>query len=60
MEIVVIIIVSYVAFAIVAAIVAKNKGRSEVGWALASLLLTPLVILVLLALPVTGNDEKRG
>jgi formate hydrogenlyase subunit 3/multisubunit Na+/H+ antiporter MnhD subunit len=60
METVVIIIVIYVAFALVAAVVAKSKGRSEAGWAIASLLLTPLVILVLLALPVTGGDEQRG
>ncbi len=59
-ETVVIIIAIYIAFAFVAAVVAKKKGRSEKGWAIASLLLTPLVLLVLLALPVTGGDEQRG
>ncbi len=59
-ETVVIIIAIYIAFAIVVAVVAKNKGRSEKGWAIASLLLTPLIILVLLALPATGGDEQQG
>ncbi len=59
-ETVVIIIVIYIAFAIIAAVVANIKGRSGKGWAIASLLLTPLVILVLLALPVMGGDEQRG
>jgi uncharacterized protein (DUF58 family) len=41
----------WVVVAIVAAIVASNKGRSGVGWFFLCILLTPLAILVLLALP---------
>ncbi len=60
METVVIIIVIYVAFALIAAVVAKSKGRSAAGWAIASLLLTPLVILVLSSLPPVTGDEQPG
>ncbi len=59
-ETVVIVIVIYIAFAIVAAVVANIKGRSGKGWAIASLLLTPLVILVLSALPSVTGDAQQG
>src|SRR5271169_354769 len=45
------IFVIWTAVAIVGAIVAKNRGRSDIGWFFLCLLLTPLAILVLLALP---------
>jgi hypothetical protein len=38
-------------FAIVAGVIASNKNRSVIGWVALSLLLTPLTILILLALP---------
>jgi hypothetical protein len=45
------ILVIWTVVAIVGAIVATNKGRSGAGWFFLCLLLTPLAILVLLALP---------
>jgi hypothetical protein len=41
----------WIILAIVGAIVANNKGRSGVGWFFLCLLLTPVLILALLALP---------
>src|SRR5260370_20432260 len=40
----------WIVMAVVAGIVASNKGRCGVCWALSSLVLSPLLILVLLAL----------
>jgi hypothetical protein len=37
--------------AILAVIIAGTKGRSEAGWAILTLLLSPLVLLILLVLP---------
>ena len=45
------LLVVWIVIAIVGAIVAGNKGRSGVGWFFACLILTPLAILILLALP---------
>jgi Uncharacterised protein family UPF0547 len=45
------ILAIWTVLAIVAAIVAGNKGRSGAGWFFLCLLLTPLALLVLLALP---------
>jgi hypothetical protein len=45
------ILVIWIVVAIVGAIIAGNKGRSSGGWFFLCLLLTPLAILVLLALP---------
>ena len=44
-------------FAIVAGVIASNKKRSVFGWALLSIVLTPLVILILLALPPVKREE---
>jgi len=49
----------WIVLAIVGAIVANNKGRSGVGWFFLCLLLTPLVILVLLALPTLKRTEAQ-
>ena len=61
--------VLYLVCAIVAAVVARKKGRSQIGWFVLSLLLTPLMVLVLLALPpvqgaveaaaILGGEQKR-
>jgi hypothetical protein len=45
------LLVIWIILAIVGAIVASNKGRSGAGWFFLCLLLTPVVILILLALP---------
>jgi hypothetical protein len=49
----------FLAIWIILAIVANNKGRSGVGWFFLCLLLTPLVILVLLALPTLKRTEAQ-
>ncbi len=53
------VLVIYVVVAIVAAIVAGNKGRSGVGWFFLCLVATPLAILVLLALPSLKPSEPQ-
>ncbi len=45
------IVVLWIVVLIIAPIVAGNKGRSQGGWFLACLLLSPLAILILFALP---------
>jgi hypothetical protein len=51
------IIVIWVVVAIVAAIVANNKGRSGAAWFFLCLLLSPLAILVLSALPALNTKS---
>jgi hypothetical protein len=53
------ILVIWTVVAIVAAIVATNKGRSGAGWFFLCLLLTPLALLVLLALPTLKPPEPQ-
>jgi hypothetical protein len=53
------ILIIWVVLAIVGAIVASNKGRSGAGWFFLCLLLTPVVILILLALPSLKRPEPR-
>ncbi len=65
------ILTLWIVVAIVAAIVASNKGRSGLGWFLLCVLLTPLAILILLVLPslkpadpqvvrvIEGGDGQR-
>jgi hypothetical protein len=53
------VLVIWIIVAIVGAIVAGNKGRSAVGWFFLCLLLTPLAILVLLALPTLKLPEPQ-
>lgn len=43
-------LIFWIVMTAVAAIVAGNKGRSRIGWGLATFLLSPLVVLILLAL----------
>jgi len=49
----------WIVIAIVGAIVANNKGRSGLGWFLLCLILTPLMVLVLLALPALNPPRLR-
>ena len=53
------ILIIWFVVAIVAAIVASNNGRSGAGWFFLCLLLTPLAILVLLALPTLKPPEPQ-
>lgn len=48
----------WVILAIVAGIVASNKGRSGVGWFFICFFFTPLFLLILLALPKIGQVEQ--
>jgi hypothetical protein len=52
-------LVIWIVLAIVGAIVASHKGRSGVGWFFLCALLTPLVILILLALPTLKATEPQ-
>jgi hypothetical protein len=52
-------LVAWIVLAIVGAIVASNKGRSGAGWFFICLLLTPLMILVLLALPTRKSLQPH-
>ena len=52
-------LVIWTVVAIVGAIVANNKRRSGVGWFFLCLILTPLAILVLLALPTLKAAEAQ-
>lgn len=45
--------------AIVAGILASRKNRSVGGWVIGSLLLTPLIVLILLALPSSTSEESE-
>ena len=54
-----VIILCWIVVPIVAAIVASNKGRSGAGWFFLCLSLTPLAILVLLALPTLKPPEPQ-
>jgi hypothetical protein len=49
----------WIVVAVVGAIVANNKRQSGVGWFFLCLLLTPLAILVLLALPTLKPTEAQ-
>jgi hypothetical protein len=53
------ILIIWIVVAIVGAILANNKGRSGIGWFFICLLLTPLAILVLLALPTLKPPEPQ-
>lgn len=44
-------IISWVIIPSITAIVAKNKGRSQLGWAIFSVLIWPLAVTILFALP---------
>jgi hypothetical protein len=52
-------VVIWIVVAIVAAIVAGNKGRSAAGWFFLCILLTPLAIFILLALPTLKSAEPQ-
>jgi hypothetical protein len=53
-------LIVWVVIGIVAAVVAGNKGRSRIGWFLLCFFLTPLAVLILLALPtlVEASPER--
>jgi hypothetical protein len=47
----------WIIFPIVAWILASNKGRSRFGWLLLTLLFSPLMVLILLALPAVVDTS---
>lgn len=49
----------WVIAAILAGVIASNKNRSVGGWVIGSILLTPLIILILLALPKIENYYEQ-
>ena len=49
----------WVICAIVAAIVAGKKNRNGAGWFFAALFLTPLMLLIILALPAAAGTEGQ-
>jgi hypothetical protein len=52
-------LVVWIVLAFVGAIVASNRGRSGAGWFFLCLLLTPLMLLVLLALPTRKLPQPQ-
>jgi hypothetical protein len=52
------LLILWIVIAITASIVASRKGRSRTGWFFLCLLLTPLIILILLALPARGVQRS--
>lgn len=55
----VIIIIAYAIFAVLAGIMAEKRNRSVSGWVILTVLLSPLVLLILLALgPSDGKAES--
>ncbi len=55
------VLVVWVVAAIIAAIIAEKKNRSIMGWVLLCVLLSPLALLVLLALePLKNTVEDPG
>jgi hypothetical protein len=55
-----IIIVSWLIFSIVVAIVASSRGRSRFGWFLLSLLFSPLLMLILVALLPSRKADSNA
>jgi hypothetical protein len=53
------ILTIWIVVAIVAAIIARNKGRSVFGWFLLCLFLTPLAVLILVVLPSRKTVEAQ-
>ena len=59
MEIIIILLV-YVAFAFVLFKVAKSKNRDPGGWILAGVILSPIIVLIILAvMPTLPGKKKR-
>lgn len=50
--------VAWVVLAFVVGIIAEKKRRSAVGWTVLALLFTPIVLLVVLALPSAASREQ--
>jgi len=59
MEILIVIIV-YAAFLYVIYKLAKSKNREPAGWMLASLIVSPLIILIILAIMQTLPGKKKA
>lgn len=48
----------WIVAAVLAGVIANNKNRSAGGWVVSTLFLTPLMVLILLALPSLTKEEK--
>jgi len=55
-----IIIIAYAAFLYVTFKVAKSKNREPAGWMLAGLIISPLVVLIILAIMQTLPGKKKA
>ena len=53
------VVVNWLALACLAGIIANTNGRSDIGWFFASLLVTPVMILILRALPNLRQEARK-
>jgi len=55
-----IVIIAYAAFLYLTFKVAKSKNREPAGWMLAGLIISPLVVLIILAIMQTLPGKKKA